>query len=1442
MVLGEPRINRGKSPYDHENEAIDFVIQALPNTEPYHLWALTELFDPQSQRLFEVDAIILGYAALYVVEIKSYSGRIGGNVMDWTWQTPDGRVRLVDSPLSGVNLKAKILASRLRQELPAGQVPWVQELVFLSAADLKVDLTDEARARIVTRATFEKAITRHEFPGADPRKAGRRIDRPSQAAILRALREIGLKERAAATTAGEYTLGRLIGQGVGYRDYEARHRTLKKQRRRARVYLVSSATSAERRAQLRRAADREAQLLSDAGGHPGVLSFSEYIADAPLGPTILFEDFENAQPLDAFVRTHPDLSFTQRVQIVIQVGNALEFCHRRGIFHGAVNPEAVLVRESDKAVFETRLLNFQLGGSDEASVTRHISSLTSETASLFQAPELREGSGNTGTASDVFSFGALAYFVFTGELPARSRAELDQRLQRDRALDPRAVGDDISSEVANLITDATSLSIADRLDSVEFICDTLLDIATSSQEPQQETVDPLTAVKGNKLEGGFEVVSILGHGATARVLEVRYHDKEYALKVSIDSSHDARMGAEAQTLARLNHPRIVQLEHTVSQPLTVAGRSALLMSIVGTETLYKKIQRDGTVLLDIALRYGEDLLDALSQLEDEGITHRDIKPANLGVGMSKSRKGSNHLTLFDFSLSQTPANHIEVGTAAYRDPFLRNRGSWDAAADLWSAAVTLHEMLTGIRPTYGAGRTSALDPQAELCLKSEAFDPLVRNPLDSFFKKALARDANDRYPTAADMRRAWVGCFAAQGAQLPARAEAAAADDTTDVPDSVVAAVKPETLIAALPLSVRAINALDRAGLMHAQDLLQLPENRLSAIRGVGRTVAREVLKFRSNWLRLRTVTAARIEPLLPTYHGPDVALADAGIEPAIVRALADAGIYSTRVTATTDTRQLATIAHKAAFDHTAIKTALERFQQAADEREHPATIEGWLKALLPEKSKSCAFARQLYGLDAPFVGRTDVSGTEVAKAATKTAAAVYLAIQRCGETWQKHPGLAELQIRARVIVEQAGGAILLAKAAALLLADLGHDKSKPQSQLYVETSALLRVVCEVEHDDDDGLVFGRLPGGSAWICSDGGTFDMLRELGKRADELALSYPPAPSSEALAELGRVVSGTDLAKLNPDRLTELAADASRHAARSTRLEIYQRGLDPARAIKLTASVLVGDRLSVDEVSKRVRQRYPEAAALPKRPELDELLRPEGLDWNEAKNAYQRRQAADYRGPDTTYSSISREMTALPAERRSMSLSAIEAREFDEKLRTAVERGRFCALKVLADQTTAAVAALAEQLQVTPLPLDALLLDAAKELASEKRVKLEAMFAADAAGSNGQQWQRLKSLMEDAANRLAAKLLPNSAAPLLLVQAGLVAKYELDEFLARFVQTAGTTDGTKAILLVVPCHDGNGPAAINGQLSIPGLLPSQSFFVPRSWIENQHKKAA
>jgi tRNA A-37 threonylcarbamoyl transferase component Bud32 len=409
----------GSSPHPWEREAIDFAFTALEGRgDPFQGRGLVELLDP-SGSLYEIDLLVIGYSAIYVVEIKSHPGTIEGDHVEWLWTTPEGRRIHVGSPLGLTNHKCKVLRSALERTM-RGRAPWVQPLIFLSDPDVQIRLTGASRTAVVGRAGLQRALVHGDFPGNEQVKGRERIPTPVMREVIQALSKLGIRARRAKLQVGEYELGAHLGDGRTYQDYEATHVALKDMRRRARIYRVPEHTSSERQAACRRQAEREVRLLQEVGQHPNILSVHAYHVTGEQGPTILFEEFAGGVTLDRFVRRDLELSLDDRIELLQQVSRAVAHCHRKSMMHGGLEPESVLVRRGEGGKVEVRLLNFQLGASELVSPTVHRTELLSARASVYQAPELAADASARGPHSDVFGLGALAFFLFTGEAPAAS--------------------------------------------------------------------------------------------------------------------------------------------------------------------------------------------------------------------------------------------------------------------------------------------------------------------------------------------------------------------------------------------------------------------------------------------------------------------------------------------------------------------------------------------------------------------------------------------------------------------------------------------------------------------------------------------------------------------------------------------------------------------------------------------------------------------------------------------------------------------------------------------------------------------------------------------------------------------------------------------------------------------------------------------------------------
>lgn len=1442
MVLSRHRVRQlGETPYPWEQEALDFIKEALPDRDPYHVWFLGGLPDPALGRHHDLDAVILGYHQVYLVEIKSMPGRYRGDSVEWIIEAEGEPTRYRRCPFGLTDMKARKLRSRIESHFNQARirhpVPYVQALVFLSAEGVSLDLTPDGRMGVVTRQTFARAITHGEIPGTDGRHLRNRITAPMIPEVITALGKSGLRERLSRSAVGAYELRELLEEGNGYREYHAVHRSMPTMQRRARIYPAPEQSDAESRRRLTRAAKRDAANMHAVAGGPNLLHLSEFIDDAEPGPALLFEDFPESQRLDAFLRAHPDLPFEERAQLVLDVGHALRHCHDNRVVHGSLSPQSVLVRQKDDRL-EVRLHGFQLGAGGSVQGTLHRTTLLGELGSAYQAPELFGNPGAVSIASDLFGLGALAYFVFTGHAPAEDGVSLRAKLREQGCLDPSEVSDKIDRAIVNHIIEATNADPEERANTwdVGTWIALLEDLVTAPSDDDAE-LDPLEAGPEAILGTGphkLRVVRTIGRGATSKVKEVeRLSDgQRLALKISAAPEHDERLRAEGEALSRLRHDHIVQYEAT----LELGGRVCLLMRLAGEITLRKHLDTEGALSLADAKVLGSDLLSALESLELSGVLHRDIKPANIGFGSLYS--GRRHqLTLFDFSAAGLPITSTSVGTAGYRDPFLEARGSADAAADRYSAAVVLHELLTGERPDYGGTEHS---PSPKLRLAAARFDPAVRDPLIKFFEQALHPNPSERFDSADEMRRAW-------GAALET-SEHGRSQKKSQLAFPHVLTIENDTPIAALDeLSPRAKNALDRAGLVVAEDLLRLPKNRIHAMRSVGATVAEEILAFRDKWLAALPDPAS--EPFFPNYRGKDLGVMTA-LPSVMGVALRYAGLHSFAAVAAAHRGQLEKLAERyPGFDLKALADALGHEHLAAGEdASAPTSLAGWIAAFLPEDDKKYRHPRALFGLDGPLAGRTGTSQRQLAQALGIQRQAVQQALSARRAEWAQHPSADALV----ALVEQAaaalGHAATLDEIALRVYADIAGEVEAAPTEL-VQAAALVRVALEILHERDAGedapVLHLAQVHGTPFVCITGLEV-ALRRLGDAADELADRSVLAGPEAALARLREVLAAqgdSRLDSLSGPRLLTLAAAASKHAARSAQLEIYPRGMPPAQALSHTSPVL-GPEPTRAEVIERVRRRYPEAAPLPEGEALDLAMAELGYRFvpDERGGRYVRSSHGATSIVSTTRSTSLVHVTAHPGQPLRMDDAALAARAFDERLHVAREQRRFCVLGVHYGKAMRARERLLNEHGLREVSLDALLLEEVRALCEEDEIDLADVWKVDAAGPDSPEWPDLVDLMKDAARRVVRRLLP-AEAPTLLTNPGLIERFGLTELLAALsgVSDIRSESDSAALVLLVPTYDALGAPRINDRMPVPNVM-GLTEIIPRAWLEKADRAAA
>jgi eukaryotic-like serine/threonine-protein kinase len=267
--------------------------------------------------------------------------------------------------------------------------------------------------------------------------------------------------------------------------------------------------------------------------------------------------------------------------------------------------------------------------------------------------------------------------------------------------------------------------------------------------------------------GPYAIVDRLGGGGMGEVYlaEDTRLGRRVALKRPSEaflSAPDARerLHREASAAGRLTHPNIA----AVYDVLDVDAYPYIVMEYVEGESLSTVLAR-GPLTVERALEIGLQVADALTAAHTRGVVHRDLKPGNISLTTDGVAK------VLDFGLAKgpsaaprsrsgttTPLSTITVagqamGTPGYSSPEQLVGAPADPRDDIYSFGVLLFELLTGRRPFEGADALElAVATMTKTAVLAHQLNPAIPPEVSRIIARAIARDRDNRYQSAADLR------------------------------------------------------------------------------------------------------------------------------------------------------------------------------------------------------------------------------------------------------------------------------------------------------------------------------------------------------------------------------------------------------------------------------------------------------------------------------------------------------------------------------------------------------------------------------------------------------------------------------------------------------------------------------------------------------------------
>jgi serine/threonine protein kinase len=274
------------------------------------------------------------------------------------------------------------------------------------------------------------------------------------------------------------------------------------------------------------------------------------------------------------------------------------------------------------------------------------------------------------------------------------------------------------------------------------------------------------------LNGQFQIVRKIGTGGMGAVYEAAQPSVNGKVAVKILHAKLAnrkdlvsRFNREAAAMSHLSHPNTVKV--LVYGEDEKDGLLYIVMEYLEGKNLNQTVRAEGPMAAERAVPMLVQACHALQEAHEKGIVHRDLKPENIFVCNQGGMK--DFVKVLDFGLAKVTEREMRpgsmvltqegmvFGTPEFMSPEQAQGKTLDARSDIYSLAVILYEVLTGKLPFEAKSPMEYIQLHVQkepIPLSQRVAGKTFPPALDAVIAKALAKERDERYQTAAEFAQA----------------------------------------------------------------------------------------------------------------------------------------------------------------------------------------------------------------------------------------------------------------------------------------------------------------------------------------------------------------------------------------------------------------------------------------------------------------------------------------------------------------------------------------------------------------------------------------------------------------------------------------------------------------------------------------------------------------